>query len=51
MKLVSRAGWIRLLLVALALLALEAACRAGWIDPVVLEELRRTTGPSPGGSR
>lgn len=36
MKLVSRAGWIRLLLVALALLALEAACRAGWIDPVAV---------------
>lgn len=36
MKLVSRAGWIRLAVVAAAVLALEAACRAGWIDPVAV---------------
>ena len=36
MKGISRAGWIRLLVVALLLLALEAACRAGWIDPVAV---------------
>ena len=36
MKGISRAGWIRLLVVALLLLALEGACRAGWIDPVAV---------------
>ena len=36
MKGISRAGWIRLLVVALLLLALEAACRAAWIDPVAV---------------
>jgi uncharacterized Ntn-hydrolase superfamily protein len=29
----------------------ERTAASGWIDPVVLEELRRTTGPSPRGSR
>lgn len=33
---VSRAGWIRLAVLALMLLLLEAACRAGWIDPVAV---------------
>lgn len=33
---VSRAGWIRLALVAVLVLALEAACRAGRIDPVAV---------------
>ena len=32
----TRAGWIRLLLVALLLALLELACRAGWIDPVAV---------------
>ena len=36
MKWISRAGWIRLLVVAVLLLALEAACRAGWVDPVAV---------------
>lgn len=36
MRLVSRAGWIRLAVVALLVLALEAACRAGWVDPVAV---------------
>lgn len=36
MRRFSRAGRIRLLLVALMLLALEVACRAGWIDPVAV---------------
>ncbi len=36
MKLVSRAGWLRLLVVVLLVLALEIACRAGWIDPVAV---------------
>jgi len=36
MRWISRAGWIRLLVVAVLLLALEAACRAGWIDPVAV---------------
>ena len=33
---VSRAGWIRLGLVTALVLALEAACRLGWIDPVAV---------------
>ena len=33
---ISRAGWIRLALVALLLVALEAACRTGRIDPVAV---------------
>ena len=36
MRWISRAGWIRLLVLAVLLLALEAACRAGWIDPVAV---------------
>jgi ABC-type nitrate/sulfonate/bicarbonate transport system permease component len=36
MSWITRAGWIRLLVVAVLLLALEAACRAGWIDPVAV---------------
>jgi NitT/TauT family transport system permease protein len=36
MKGISKAGWIRLLLVGALLLALEVACRAGWIDPVAV---------------
>jgi ABC-type nitrate/sulfonate/bicarbonate transport system permease component len=36
MPAVSRAGWIRLGVVALLALALEAACRAGWVDPVAV---------------
>lgn len=36
MSLVSRAGWIRLGLIAALLLALEAACRSGRIDPVAV---------------
>lgn len=31
-----RAGWIRLAVGLLLVLALEAACRAGWIDPVAV---------------
>jgi ABC-type nitrate/sulfonate/bicarbonate transport system permease component len=33
---ISRAGRIRLIVVAVLILALEAACRAGWIDPVAV---------------
>jgi len=33
---ISRAGWIRLAVVAVLLLALEAACRTGRIDPVAV---------------
>ncbi|MEO8281774.1 MAG: ABC transporter permease subunit [Ideonella sp.] len=33
---ISRAGWIRLLVVAGLVLMLELACRAGWIDPVAV---------------
>ena len=33
---VSRAGWIRLWVVTVLVLALEAACRLGWIDPVAV---------------
>ncbi len=36
MKRISRAGWIRLLVLALLMAALELACRAGWIDPVAV---------------
>lgn len=36
MKLVSRAGWIRLLVVVAMLAALEVACRTGRIDPVAV---------------
>jgi ABC-type nitrate/sulfonate/bicarbonate transport system permease component len=36
MKLFSRAGWIRLLLVFVLLAALEIACRTGRIDPVAV---------------
>ena len=36
MKRVSQAGWIRLLVVALLVFALEIACRAGWVDPVAV---------------
>ena len=36
MNIVSRAGWIRLAIVVLLVLALEAACRLGWIDPVAV---------------
>jgi NitT/TauT family transport system permease protein len=36
MTFVSRAGWIRLAIIVLLVLALEAACRLGWIDPVAV---------------
>ena len=36
MKAVSRAGWIRLALIAVLLLSLEAACRGGMVDPVAV---------------
>ncbi|MDE2606119.1 MAG: ABC transporter permease subunit [Burkholderiales bacterium] len=36
MSFVSRAGWVRLAVVLAALAALEAACRAGRIDPVAV---------------
>ena len=36
MSALTRAGRIRLIAVAILLLALEVACRAGWIDPVAV---------------
>ena len=36
MKAFTRAGRIRLIAVAILLLALEVACRAGWVDPVAV---------------
>ena len=33
---ISRAGSLRLALVAVAVAALELACRAGWVDPVAV---------------
>ncbi len=36
MNRISRAGWIRVLVVGLLVLALEGACRVGWIDPVAV---------------
>jgi NitT/TauT family transport system permease protein len=36
MKAITRAGRIRLVVVTVLLVALETACRAGWIDPVAV---------------
>ena len=33
---VTRAGWIRMAVVGLMILALEGVCRAGWVDPVAV---------------